>query len=163
MSNQFLGASRPIKKKTAVFKFGFFAKNAPKNAKKYFCVSGHLGNVKTYLDTKFQLIWPSNSRENQNNTLFFQKWSFFGRKVNLLDFLAYLKVKWAEIWCQNRFLKMIMIQKRRFFFCVFLSIFAKKTKFENGKIGLEASKNWLYTPVMGTHATTMASGSHGYP
>ena len=37
--NKFLGASGPIKKKRqnfAVFKFGFFAKNAPKCAKKIF-------------------------------------------------------------------------------------------------------------------------------
>jgi len=62
--NQFLHASGQIKKKKrqnfAVFKFCFFAKNAPKCAKIFFCVSGPLGNVKTYLDTKFQLIWPSN-------------------------------------------------------------------------------------------------------
>ena len=41
------------------FKFIFLAKNAQKNAKKN-CVSGPLGNLKTYLDAKFQLIWPSN-------------------------------------------------------------------------------------------------------
>ena len=28
--------------------------------KKYFCISGPLGNLKTNLDAKFQLIWPSN-------------------------------------------------------------------------------------------------------
>ena len=72
MQSQVYGYPRnPLKKwaNFAVLKFSFFAKNAPKCAKKYFCVSGHLGNLKTYLDTKFQLIWPSNSRENQNNTL----------------------------------------------------------------------------------------------
>ena len=72
--------------------------------KKYFCVSGHLGNVNTYLDAKFQLIWPSNEASDQKRSLFFQKWSFFDKQVGILDFLAYLKAKWAEIWCQNRFL-----------------------------------------------------------
>ena len=40
-----------------------------KKRKKKKNVSGPLGNVKTYLDTKFQLIWPSNEARNQKDTL----------------------------------------------------------------------------------------------
>ena len=40
--------------------------------KKYFCVSGHLGNLKTYPDTKFQLIWPSNKANNKKDYFCFK-------------------------------------------------------------------------------------------
>ena len=40
------------------------------------CVSGHLGNLKTYLDTKFQLIWPSNEARNKKDTLLKNQVSF---------------------------------------------------------------------------------------
>merc|ERR1712112_501037 len=69
-----------LKKKRAIFKFSFFAKNAPKCAKKYFCVSGHYRNLKTYLDTKFQLIWPSNEARASKWAFFFPKVIFFWPK-----------------------------------------------------------------------------------
>ena len=62
----------------AVFKFCFFAKNAPKCANFFFGVSGPLGDVKTYLDAEFQLIWPSNEARTSG-------------QVDIFDFLGYLK------------------------------------------------------------------------
>ena len=60
----------PFKKKTGKFKINFLAKNAPKKRKKKKkIVSGPLGNVKTYLDAKFQLIWPSNEATDKKDTL----------------------------------------------------------------------------------------------
>ena len=65
-----------LKKKTGKFKFCFLAKNAQKKRKKKKIVSGPLGNVKTYLDTKFQLIWPSNEARASRNHFFGIKWGF---------------------------------------------------------------------------------------
>ena len=54
-----------------------------KNAKKKKIVSGPLGNVKTYLDTKFQLIWPSNEARASRN-------HFFGIKCDICVWSHYM-------------------------------------------------------------------------
>ena len=54
--------------------------------KKYFCVSGHLGNLKTYLDVKFQLIWPSNEARASKQAFFFSKVIFFWPKSGHFGF-----------------------------------------------------------------------------
>ena len=52
--------------------------------------------LKTYLDTKFQLIWPSNSQENKKKIhLFFQKihfWSFFIFDITGLIWAIFLNI-----------------------------------------------------------------------
>jgi len=71
------------------------AKNAPKKRKKKKIVSGPLGNVKTYLDTKFQQIWPSNEARASKNHFFgnfrafFEKLSYF-QKSHFFSFFYYI-------------------------------------------------------------------------
>ena len=61
------------------FKILFFCQKCAKmRKKKYFCVSGHLGDLKTYLDAKFQLIWPSNKASDHF-------WSLLGGQVDIPD------------------------------------------------------------------------------
>ena len=85
----------PFKKKTGKLKKKNLAKNAQKNANNFFCVSGPLGNVKTYLDAKFQLIWPSNEARASRNHFFgnfrafFEKLSFF-QKSHFFSFFYYV-------------------------------------------------------------------------
>ena len=60
------------------------------------------------------------------------------------------------------------INEKKYFFEHFGSFMAKKQNFKMAKfacflMALEAPKILLYTPMMGTHATTMASGSRGFP
>ena len=47
-----------------------------KKTQKKNCISGPLGNVKTYLDAKFQLIWPSNEARASSD-------HFFGIKCDI--------------------------------------------------------------------------------
>ena len=71
--NKFLGASGPIKKtgKFCYFKIlFFFAITLPKMVKSSQNQSHPTHLSKTYLNAKFQLIWPSNRRENKKYTLF---------------------------------------------------------------------------------------------
>ena len=87
--NQFLHASGQIKKKNGKilpFSNFVFLPKMRQNAQFFFCVSGPLGNVKTYLDTKFQLIWPSNEARASKRSL-------LKKKVYYFDFLGYLKAK----------------------------------------------------------------------
>merc|ERR1712105_563683 len=66
----------PFKKKRENSNFVFWPKMRQKNAKKKKIVSGPLGCVKTYLDTKFQLIWPSNEARASSDHFFGIKWAF---------------------------------------------------------------------------------------
>merc|ERR1712105_374286 len=65
-----------LKKKNGKIQFFFWPKMRKKTQKKKI-VSGPLGNVKTYLDTKFQLIWPSNEARASRNHFFGNFKSFF--------------------------------------------------------------------------------------
>ena len=83
-----------LKKKRAnfaIFKFSFFAITRPKMVKNAQNQNYPTRLSKIYLHSKFQLIWSSNGRENPKYTLFWGSWSL-------------LKAKWAEIWCEHRFL-----------------------------------------------------------
>merc|ERR1712105_529004 len=88
-----MGPPEPFKKKTGKLKKKKMAKNAPKKRKKKKIVSGPLGNVKTYLDTKFQQIWPSNEARASSDHFFgkknhfFEKLSFFSKKSFFFIFL----------------------------------------------------------------------------
>merc|ERR1712237_73486 len=90
--NQFLGASGPIK----IFFWQFSKKkcrNSAKNGQK--CPKSKSPNppIKTYFHSKFQLIWPSNGRENPKNSLFWGRRPLLGKKVDILIFLGHLKAK----------------------------------------------------------------------
>merc|ERR1712105_497022 len=87
-----MGPPEPFKKKNGKIQKKKLAKNAPKKRKKKKIVSGPLGNVKTYLDTKFQQIWPSNEARASSDHFFgkknnfFEKLSFFFKKVIFFHF-----------------------------------------------------------------------------
>ena len=83
----------------------------------------------------------------------------------------------SAIWRPNElkfgvkigFQKILWVPKRKKKFWWFLAELREKNKIWKRQnlavfflMGPEAPKKWLYTPVMGTHVTTMASGSRGY-
>ena len=72
--NQFLGASGLIEKKKranfAIFKFSFFAVTRPKMVENAQNQNHPTRLSKIYLHSKFQLIWPSNGRENPKKRTF---------------------------------------------------------------------------------------------
>merc|ERR1712002_907782 len=55
----------------AIFKFSFFAVTWPKMVENAQNQNHPTRLSKIYLDSKFQLIWPSNGRENPKKTTFF--------------------------------------------------------------------------------------------
>ena len=127
-----------------IFKFNFFAKNAQK---KYFCVSGHYGNLKTYLDTKFQLIWPSNKARTSKWAWRGQKKITFEKKMPVLMPWLRLKAKWAETWCQDRFSNYRNDQKRKnIFFAHFCAFLAKKLNLKTTHFF-----QWLYRHLKSDH------------
>ena len=76
----------------AVFKFCFFAKNAPKCAKIFFCVSGPLGNVKPILTSNFSSFGLQTKPAITFDHFWGVKWTF-PITFYFFYFLCYLKAQ----------------------------------------------------------------------
>ena len=133
--DQFLGPSRPIWKNKQILIFSiFFCHNLAKNGWK--CPKSKSPNppIKNLfsLQISAHLVFKW-LRKSKMITFLGVPITFVistCKKVDFLDFLGHLKAKWAENWCQDRFLKIIMGD---FYFKYFLTIFGWVTEWKKIK------------------------------
>ena len=100
------------RKNFAVLKFSFFAKNAPKCAKKYFCDSGHLGNLKPILMPIFSSFGLQTKPAITFDHFWGVKWTF-PITFDFFYFLCYWRPNELKFGVKIGFQNLIWVSKWR--------------------------------------------------